>query len=204
MTVQTNVMHKNYFPAFFILHSYNQCSGFIKFQQVIRVAVLFYAPILVCYFGMIRFGVSTEKTSLILLSVTFIVLFFGAFQKLISYIPLIGVFVDFPVLTGICAVVIAIFVRKVLKSREINSGIYRLFGIIVIVLFAFEIGAFVINNSNLKKTKNLIYPGKPLSDHYISQNRPDSSKPDIYFLVFDAYTNNATLKTVWDYDNTCR
>ena len=30
---------------------------------------------------------------------------------------------------------------------------------------------------------------------------PDSAKPDIYFLVFDEYTNNKTLKKVWQYDN---
>ncbi len=188
-------------PAFFILHSYNQCSGFIRFGQVIRVAVLFYGPILVCYFGLIRFGMSKEKTSLILLSVTFVVLFFGAIQKLISHIPVINVFSDFPVLTLVCAVVVAIFIRKVTKKGEISSSFYKPVGIIVIVLFTFEIGAFMINTSNIKKTKNLIYPEKPLSDHYISENHPDSSKPDIYFIVFDAYTNNATLKTVWNYDN---
>jgi hypothetical protein len=188
-------------PAFFILHSYNQCSGFIAFRQVIRVAILFYVPILVCYFSMIRLGVSTEKTSLILLSITFIVLFFGALQKLISHIPLINIVSDFAAFTLVCAVIVANFIRRVFNNKEINSGIYRPIGVIVIVLFALEIGAFVINNSNLKKTKNLIYPGKPLSDHYIHENIPDSSKPDIYFIVFDAYTNNATLKTVWNYDN---
>jgi hypothetical protein len=29
----------------------------------------------------------------------------------------------------------------------------------------------------------------------------DISKPDIYFIVFDEYTNNKTLKKVWNFDN---
>jgi hypothetical protein len=188
-------------PAFFILHSYNQLPGFIEFGQVIRVAVLFYVPLLICYIVMIRLGISTQKTSLILLFISFIVLFFGALQKFISHIPILNIISNFIVFTLVCIVIAIVFVRKILKYKRINTDISGPIGIIVSVLFVIEIGAYVGNMSLLKKTKNLIYPEKPLSNHYISDNKPDSSKPDIYFFVFDAYTNNATLKTIWNFDN---
>ncbi len=99
-------------PAFFILHSYNQCSGFIEFHQVITVAVLFYGPLVVCYMGMIRFGLSTEKTSLILLFISFITLFFGAIQKLISSIPIINGVSNFYALTLVCTVALLFFLSE--------------------------------------------------------------------------------------------
>jgi Sulfatase len=188
-------------PAFYILHNYNQLTGFIEFRQVIKVAIQFYVPLLVCYFAILRLGISSQKTSSILLFISFIVLFFGPLQKLISHIPLINFLGNFLVFTLLCIVIIIVFIRKVLTRKELSPSITGPIGIIVMVLFVTEIGAYISNISALKKTKNLIYPEKPLSNHYISNDKPDSAKPDIYFFVFDAYTNNATLKTVWNFDN---
>jgi hypothetical protein len=188
-------------PAFFILHGYNQLPGFIEAHQVIIVAISFYLPILICYFTLIRLGISKEKTSLILLFISFFVLFFGALQKFMSHIPLLNILGNFLVFTFVCLVFIIVFVRKIINLKDINPAVYGPVNMIVIVLFIIEIGIFAGNISLIKKTKNLIYPDKPLSDHYISNSPPDSSKPDIYFFVFDAYTNNATLKTVWNFDN---
>jgi len=188
-------------PAFYILHNYNQLPGFIEFRQVINAAILFYIPLLVCYYGMIRLRISPQKTTAILLFISFLVLFFGTLQKFISQIPLISILSDFLVFTLLCIFITVVFVKKVLKYKDIRPGLSGPIGIIVIVLFVIEIGIYVGNMSLLKRNKNLIYPEKPLSSHYLSNNRPDSCKPDIYFLVFDAYTNNATLKAVWNFDN---
>jgi hypothetical protein len=188
-------------PAFYILHNYNQLPGFIEFRQVIDAAVLFYVPLVVCYFVMIRLSIPPQKTAAILLFILFIVLFFGVLQKFISHIPLISILSDFLIFTLLCIFIIVVFIRKVLKYKDISAGLSKPIGIIVIVLFVIEIGIFVVNMPLFKKTKDLIYPDKPLSDHYISNNSPDSCKPDVYFLVFDAYTNNATLKAVWNFDN---
>ena len=188
-------------PAFFILHSYNQLSGFIGLRQIVQVAALFYTPLLIGYFAMIRFGISTQKTSLILLFISFIILFFGAIQKFIGHIPLLNIVGNFLALTVVFIAITILFIRKVLRYNKINPGISAPVGIIVIVLFTIEVGTFFTNISQIRRTKNLIYPEKPLSDHYISNHVPDSTKPDIYFFVFDAYTNNATLKTVWNFDN---
>jgi hypothetical protein len=188
-------------PAFFILHSYNELPGFIEFHQIITVSILFYLPLLICYFSMIRLRIPAEKTSLILLLISFNVLFFGFLQKFIGHIPLLNILSNFLVFTLICLVIVFVLIKKILKYSEINPSFSSAVGIIVIVLFLIEIGSYIANISLVKRTRNLIYPDKLLSDHYISNNNPDSSKPDIYFFVFDAYTNNATLKTVWDFNN---
>jgi hypothetical protein len=188
-------------PAFYILHNYNQILGFIDFQQIVSAAILFYIPLLISYFVMIHLHIPTQKTSLILLIISFFVLFFGTLQKFFSHTPILNIVSNFFVFTAVCFLIIILFVIKVLKSKEINPNISGPINIILIVLIGIEIGAFVINKVHINKTKNLIYPEKPLSDHYVSPGYPDSCKPDIYFFVFDAYTNNPTLKTVWNFDN---
>jgi hypothetical protein len=127
-------------------------------------------------------------------------LFFGALQKMVSQIPFINIISNFTVLTVICVLIIVFISIKVLKTNNIPN-ISGPVCIIVAVLFVIEIGTFLYNQVQIKKTRNLIYPEKPLSNQYIISGIPDSSKPDIYFFVFDAYTNNSTLKTVWNFDN---
>ena len=188
-------------PAFYILHNYNQILGFIDFRQILIAVFLFFIPLLIIYFIMIRMGVSKQKTSLILLFISFFVLFFGALQKFVSHIPVIHIISNFFVFTLLCMLIIVLFIVRVAKTQDINPKISAPLNIIVIVLLSIEIVTFFVNEAIIKKTHNLIYPQKPLSEKYVASNYADSSKPDIYFFVFDAYTNNATLKTVWNFNN---
>jgi hypothetical protein len=52
-----------------------------------------------------------------------------------------------------------------------------------------------------RKDNNLIYPNRPICNAGVSCKQPDSVKPDIYFIIFDGYTNNRTLQQLWQFDN---
>jgi len=73
--------------------------------------------------------------------------------------------------------------------------------VVMICLVSTEIITSFVKGSEYLKDGNLIYPSKKLCKKYISKNLSDSSKPDIYFLVFDEYTNNKALKKLWDFNN---
>jgi hypothetical protein len=96
---------------------------------------------------------------------------------------------------------LVLIVRKIVKTKTISPKTIQFLNLATIFITATEVFMFFNNESIYNKTKNLIYPYKPLAEKYVSPNLSDTSKPDIYFFVFDAYTNNKMLKQVWNYDN---
>src|ERR1039457_4129697 len=81
------------------------------------------------------------------------------------------------------------------------SKLFMFLNIVMLCLLSVELGMLILNSEGLKKNNNLIFSNMSLSKNYIPSNMPDSSKPDIYFLLFDGYTNNRTLKEVWGFNN---
>jgi hypothetical protein len=71
----------------------------------------------------------------------------------------------------------------------------------MLCLLLLEGGLSLHHGLEVKTTHNLIYPGKPICDHYQPSGHADSSKPDIFLLVFDEYTNSESLKKLWQFRN---
>ncbi|HEX4372006.1 MAG TPA: sulfatase-like hydrolase/transferase [Puia sp.] len=188
-------------PAFFLLHNYNELFGFIKIRQVLIIAVIIYAFLAAFYFLFIRLGLSSSKTILLLILLSFFILFFGPIDRFFKEINIIQSFSLSYIMFFIFFVILIILVRKIISSRNIPPQLIFFLNVAVICLFIVDIGMLFNNFQAYKKNNNLIYSGKPLSEKYISKQMPDSAKPDIYFFVFDEYTNNETLKKVWDFNN---
>jgi hypothetical protein len=188
-------------PIFFLLHNYNELFGFISIQQILRYGLIIYGILAICLLIIYLSRKWGAKSSVILLSVTFFVLLFGPINNYVRLIVRSRTFNSYYLVFTICVLLLIFIIRKIVKSKAIPAKTILFLNVAIIFITATEILMLLNYQSAVNKTKNLIYPYKPLSEKYIVTGIPDSSKPDIYFFVFDAYTNSKTLKQVWNFDN---
>lgn len=188
-------------PAFFLLHSYNQLFGFVPARTVLSYTLLIYGSLAVFYFILLRIKIPADRTTLILFSVAFFVLFFAPLHDAYRAITFNSAISRYWVMLPLCCVLLLLLARKIVRAKNIPSKIFPLLNVVMAGVFISELFITFTKIGEYKKNHNLIYPQSPLTEKYISPNLPDSSKPDIYFLLFDEYTNNKTLKKIWNYDN---
>jgi hypothetical protein len=188
-------------PAFFLLHNYNELFGFIPVKDLFFYALVMYPLLGLAYFIMLRLKIPTSKASLILFSITFFMLFFTPIHDAYKTITFNSIFSHYWILLPLACLLLLLLARKIINTENISPKVFNLINLIIICLIITELFTSFRKNSDLKKNKNLVYPDKPLSEKFVSTNMSDSSKPDIYFFVFDEYTNNKALKKMWNYDN---
>jgi Sulfatase len=188
-------------PIFFLLHNYNELFGFINVHQIIKYGLIIYLilglTILLLYAG----KKWNAKTSVILFSLTIFVLLFGPINNYIRTIVHSRVLSSYYIVFTICFLVLILIIRKIVRTPAIAPKTILFINLAIIFITVTELMMLFVNKAAYNRTKNLIYPQKPLSEKFVSPNLADSAKPDIYFFVFDAYTNNKTLKQVWNFDN---
>ncbi|HEX4851041.1 MAG TPA: hypothetical protein VFV08_09555, partial [Puia sp.] len=189
-------------PLFFLLHNYNELFGFIPVSQLIYYAAIIYASLAVGYLILRWMKIPASKAFLILFVMSIFLLFFDPIDRLFRSITFNTIFKSYLFIVPLWIVIIVLIIRRILRAKSASSNVVALLNIVMIFLFASELVIGTINFNQFRKNKNLIYPYKYLSEKYVPSNLPDSAKPDIYFLVFDEYTNNKTLKKLWNFDNT--
>ena len=188
-------------PAFFLLHSYNQLFGFVPVKTVLFYALLIYGILAVCYFILLKLRVPAPKTELLLFSFSFFILFFAPLHDGYMAITFKSIISHYWVMLPLCCILLLLLSRKIITTKNISPKIFPLLNLVMAGVLLSELFIAFTKVTEYKKDHNLIYPGKPLAEKYVSPNLPDSSKPDIYFLLLDEYTNNKTLKKIWNYDN---
>ena len=188
-------------PAFFIFHSYNQLFGFVPAKIIIFYTVVIYAVLLAAYLIMLRIKIPAPKATLILFSIAFFILFFTPLHASYRAITFDTVASSYWIMLPLCSLLLVLLARKIIITDNIPPKAFDFINIAMICIFSTEIFSSFSKFSDYKKNHNLIYPQTPLTDKFVSPNIADSSKPDIYFLLFDEYTNNKALKKIWNYDN---
>ncbi len=197
---------KSYFlvllPVVFILHGYNAFfsffpSAFVTFNLIIALltSLLFF---LGCYLLM------RDKRKAAILSF-WILLFtfsFGYLHDTCKKLSGSGFFSSYKFILSISFVLfVAVFVF--LKKRKTFFHRHFLFlNTLMLCLLLYEIVAAVIGFVNYKHENHLLdnrfTAGKQAK---IDTIIPDSLKPDIYFLVFDALPSSLAMKNEWGFDN---
>ncbi|HTS46173.1 MAG TPA: sulfatase-like hydrolase/transferase [Puia sp.] len=201
MTKKTPLIALILLPAFFLLHNYNEIFGFIPMKQMILDAIIIYGILALAYFILRRMKITDQKSCLILLIVSALFLFYVPLNNFLRQIVFRNIFKSFWLLTPVFVILVLIAIRKIIKSDQVSPRLNLFLNVVMICLVATELIGVANNLRKLQVTGNLIYSSKSLSDNYVPTKMPDSSKPDIYFLVFDEYTNNKTLEKLWHFDN---
>ena len=188
-------------PAFFLMHNYNELFGFIPGRQVLADAIIIYFLLLVSYLIIAKISGSNIKSALIVFALSSFILLFGPIHSLFQIISFKSILGTYKIFLPLCCILLIILVRKIIRSNSIPSRTILYLNVVMICLVSTEIIVMIGRKIEFDKTNNLIYPQKPLCGKYVSKKIPDSIKPDIYFLVFDEYTNSKTLKKIWNFNN---
>lgn len=188
-------------PAFFLLHNYNELFGFINIHQIIKYSLIIYASLAITLLVLFLTKKWNTKNSVILFSLAIFILLFGPINNYIRLIIHSRILSSYYIVFSVCIIILILIIRKIAKTAVIAPKTILFINLATIFITVTELGMIFVNLNEFNRTKNLIYPEKPLSEKFVSPNLTDSSKPDIYFFCFDAYTNNQMLKKVWNFDN---
>lgn len=188
-------------PFFYLLHNYNQLFGFIPVKEIFgfffRVCILGGLSYLIAWL----FTKSLSQSALITFFILAFTLFFRSYHDFIKGIAFPAVWSSYKFVILFPLLLCGYLVYYLIKHPDSLKKISGYLTILFLVLCTVEVFTTLINYKRFIKDHNLIYPEKPVCNEYKSCNQPDSLKPDIYFLVFDEYTNNKTLQSIWRFDN---
>jgi hypothetical protein len=97
----------------------------------------------------------------------------------------------------LAALIIIVFLLR--KKREAIERANRFLMIVFVTLIIYEAVVFtmqLVSGKNINAIARKMT--KPID---VKANRTPAEKPDIYYILFDSYTNSPSLKKYWEYDN---
>jgi hypothetical protein len=189
-------------PFFFVLHHNNELFGFISLKLSFAAFIYCALFLLACFLLFYLFFGSAQRSAFYAFLVGLFALYFGVYHDFLKSIFGASLISSYKVVVPFAIVVIVLLSKYTTKKAE-RARKVQVYLNLVMLLFMILEGLNLISNSiAIQSHHNLIYPLKPISSGYRPSAKKINEKPDIYFIVFDAYTNSPTLKELWGFDNT--
>jgi hypothetical protein len=184
-------------PIFFIWHGFNENFGNITFLNCLLLTVTYLGASAFLYFISLLFFKGYIKASLFATFLMGFYCFFGALQDFLKYHAhpisrysvLLSLFI-------ISVIALGIYLKRTKRSFFRLSLLLNLvFSLYILIDFA-DISWKIISPP---ASQLAVYS----PDNYKDSIKicADCPRPDIYFLLFDAYTGTRTLKERFGYDN---
>ncbi len=152
-------------------------------------------------FILIVFGIcflilrSPEKASLQSVVTSIFVFSFGHLYNLVGNSTFLGVSIGFVKLFVFCLVLYLGISFLILKSNQIPGSLFFFFNFVVAALLIINLFPIVSYFIQLNPSQSTPPPSS-------SVNASAQDKPDIYYIVLDAYARDDVLEQVIGYDNT--
>lgn len=181
-------------PVFFVFHGYVENYYFLAFRDCLGLLGMYLIGTLVVYFATRLWMKESMKAALFTTWIMAIYFFFGALHDFLrkhdSIFSKYSILVPVLVLATVC---IALLIRKRFPSLRLPVFLNAL------LLLYMLLDAGILTQKALAKKQ------APPVDHSLlsaTVTRCDScARPDIYFILFDEYSNSRTLKEIYHYDN---
>jgi hypothetical protein len=193
--LRTRPLHHVLCAVFFVTYGINELKGRVELKEVI-IALIVALAITIGTCLLIKLLGGRHIHSAIFTTLTFLVVLFYAhlFFFLISS-SLVKSFLKegyFIIITGVAIISLAIFLWRTPRDLR-NLNLYL--NILLIAYLAFEIKDTFKYAGNLGRVTISVDPPA------VKEKQHFTSTPDIYFIIADAYANQANLKRYWNYDN---
>jgi hypothetical protein len=196
--IEFNKLHILLIPVFFILHNYFDFFEVVNISRLILPVLSWLLLPLALYFILFKI-VKNSSNTFLLTSVLLLIFFFGAgIIKAVKHLPYIGFVGKYSVaipLLFILVLVLFFYFRSTQKDfKKLHTYLTFTFTALLLfdVLWFFTSNEAWRNNKNsftVKNTPVLTYKGI------------DTSRPDIFFLIFDEHPSTASVKTLTGYNN---
>lgn len=188
-------------PVVFFLHGFNQLPFFIHFDSTLNPLMISISAGIMCFSLFWLLTGSISKAGISVFFFLTVYLYFGVFHDFLKSVFGKGLLTSYKVVLPAIMVVVILALRY---SFRRDARIHKLSKFLHVLMWAFlliEVISFLRNLYNYRSDHNLIDNDFSLSRSYQVSNLLDADKPDIYFLVFDEYTSNPALHTLWQFDN---
>jgi hypothetical protein len=182
-------------PLFFIYSGYNELFGFLSWKFVgLNFAVITGIIFLLYFAGLFLFK-RNQSAAVYVFFVSLFALTFGYLHdnlKLILNNSLVHSYAFLLPAIGI-AFIITFFILK--KSNRNFSDLYLFLNTLFVILLLSETPHSIKRYQLDKEVHNLIDFRKEVSQQYVPKKQmPDSLKPDIFFIVFDALASSKSIE----------
>lgn len=188
-------------PAVYLAHNYNQLFGFIPFETIawfcLWTALLTGIILLISWL----LTKSINKAVVVCFCILSFLLFFGPYHDFLKSVFGKNAISSYKVVVPLALLVMLILLRNLLKRPASLAKFTHYANVLLLLLLGVELIFASLKFYNYTQDHNRIYSKTILSDNYKPCNKPDSAKPDIYYIVIDEYTNNKILRERWDFDN---
>ncbi len=193
--LQTKFLFLILLPVFFIYSGYNELFGFLPPLLVLKNLVILF----VCVFfflGLSFFLFQNRKKAAVFTFFTAIYfLLFGFIHDSLKKIIPVSFFVTYTFLIPFTILLIVLLFYFIKKSKSTFTGLFTYLNLLILALILSEIPNSLKRYQLDKSVHNLIdFRFVAYNEYMKNQPVPDFSKPDIYFLVFDAMASSKSLQ----------
>jgi hypothetical protein len=199
-TLQKTIRH---FPSaiflvlIFISHTINENFGLINVAIIAKYLLKYLVIAILVIIFSFSFFKNMDKAAIFSAILMAIYFFFGAFHDFLNNA---GFSVRYAIILSAILILVTTTAIAIKKSKRNFSQLGVYLNLTCLILLTIEL---ITSGYNIIQKKNLVNdfgsPGKELTYKYV---RCDTcSKPDIYFIVFDAYSSSRCLSSEFNHDN---
>lgn len=189
-------------PVFFIYSGYNELFGFLTFKYVFANLFIIIAIIASAFFVLSYIFRNSKKAALYCFAIELIFLVFGFLHDSLKSFEVTNTLTRYTVIIPILVFVFITCFLLVKKSKSNFSDLFTFLNLLFLILTLSEIPNSIKRYKLDKTVHNLIdFRFTAFHDYSSSDKKPDSTKPDIYLLAFDALGSTNGIKTDLGFDN---
>lgn len=182
-------------PVFFIYSGYNELFGFLSFGFVLQNLIVILTSVLLLFLSSYALLQRSSKAALFTFFVSLFILTFGYLYDSLKQLAPQSFITKFAFILPalLCVFILVLILFK--KSKKEFSQLYLFLNLLFIILLLSEIPNSIRRYKIDKSVNNLIdFRFSAYNDYQPVQPLPDSLKPDIYFLVFDAMSSSKSIQ----------
>lgn len=184
-------------PGIFLVHMANYYFQLLEWDLVTYDIILYILVPIIFYLLFFKNQRLRQKTGVLLLFFLAVFYFFHVVHEWLKKIPVLS---SYSVLLPVLAIGTILLVIYVWKARAPFPKLYYRANLLALLLFA----GGMVENIYLRlftdiSQHDLMDPQKKIASTYIPCHT--CQLPDIYFMIFDEYTNSKTLAGEFNYNN---
>jgi hypothetical protein len=194
--LETWGLHSFLLPVFFVLHNYKQYYGLVSGAVAMEVFCKILAFFIIFFLLML---VTTKKLNKSLQLTTlfgFVFLFYGVIKDFFQFTLGVPFLSKYTVLLPVVFVSTILLIRLIQKKKDYRKS--NLFQNTLLLVFIFIDGILFASDNSLFLKQNLLTKNERLD---LDKLPIPSSKPDVYYLVFDSYPGSSFLRDYMQFDN---
>ncbi len=182
-------------PAFFLYSGYNELFGFLSAPFVLKNALWIFIPTIITYFLFRLLFQHNKKSALFTFFLLLVSLVFGYLHDVLKQLTGNSSLIRFSILLPfLLFIFIAIFFILRRQNKTYNEA-FNFLNLLFLVLLLSEIPNSIKRYRLDNSVHNLIdFRFDVASQYKRNQKTNDTLKPDIYFLLFDAFASSKTIQ----------